>query len=73
MTVDDTEVGHLGADLVLKHTDNPSIDLSKEAVRQPGFRVWINRDTLKRKRLRLADSAYDRANDSSYSFDASSR
>lgn len=69
VSVDDAEVGKLGADIVLKHLSHPTLDLAKEPIQTPGFRVWINRETLKKKRLRLLDKAYDRTDDPSYSYD----
>jgi hypothetical protein len=69
VSVDDVEVGKLGADVVLKHLSHPELNLAKEPVSTPGFRVWINRETLKNKRLRLLDQAYDRTDNPSYSYD----
>lgn len=69
VSVDDAEVGKLGADIVLKHLSHPELELAKEPMLTPGFRVWINRETLKQKKLRLLDQAYDRTDDPSYSHD----
>jgi hypothetical protein len=46
VSVDDTFVGELGADIILRKIDDPQIDLRQEPVAQPTFKAWICRDTI---------------------------
>lgn len=69
VSVDDKIVGRLGAEIVLKHVDNPDAVLQKERVRAPGFRVWINKDRIEEKGIKLHDRVVSRHNDPSYSYD----
>lgn len=73
VSVDDSMVGQFGAEIILKHVDDPRINLDQMPVRSPSFRVWINRPRVAAKGIKLLESALTRnaAGDRSYSYETS--
>lgn len=68
VTVDDAVVGSLGADMILSRIDDPAVPLEVMPVGTLGFRIWIKRDALERKGMKLLEAALHRENIPGYSY-----
>lgn len=68
VSVNDAEVGRLGADIVLHHLEHPD-DLGRHPIVSPPFHVWLKLDTLARKGMKLAPNAYTQQQNPAYTYE----
>lgn len=68
VTADDRYIGEQGARIILKHLAHPTADLGKERYRKSRFKVFIKRDVLEKKGVKLLDEAFKRQEDVTYTY-----